>query len=176
MTLRPTTESKVLTLWGCVSVAKTSGKITKVNNVLSVDSEHGLVFGYAIVSKTRDDHDGEFEDYYDLNVDQDGVHKGKRVPEHITEDAMFKAAVEASESGVQMAANVQHAGDDVGSYYFMLPVTEEMAKALDWKVKKTGLVVGYHPGDDEVLQKFKDGTYTGFSIEGQRVEYEEEDA
>jgi hypothetical protein len=49
------------------------------------------VFGYAIVSKTRDTFDGEFEDYYDLNVDTDGVHKGQRVPENITEDAMFKA-------------------------------------------------------------------------------------
>lgn len=151
-------------------------QIVKVSDVISVDAEHGLVFGYAIVSKTRPDFTSEFEDYYDLNVDQDGVHKGQRVPEHITEDAMFKAAVEASATGIQMAGNVQHAGPDVGSYYFMLPVTEEMAKALDWQVKKTGLVVGYHPGDDEVLAKFKDGTFTGFSIEGQRVDYEEVDA
>lgn len=157
-------------------MATAASKIVKVNDVISVDAEHGLVFGYAIVCKTRDTHDGEFEDYYDLNVDAEGVHKGKRVPEHITEDAMFKAAVDASESGVQMAANVQHAGDDVGSYYFMLPVTEEMAKSLDWQVKKTGLVVGYHPGDPDVLAKFKNGTLTGFSIEGERVEYEEVEA
>jgi hypothetical protein len=104
------------------------------------------------------------------------VHKGKRVPEHITEDAMFKAAVDAAESGLQMAGNVQHAGDDVGAYYFMFPVTEEIAKALDWQVTKTGLVVGYHPGDDDVLAKFKDGSFTGFSIEGARVEYEEVEA
>lgn len=154
-------------------MAQAVTKIVKVNDVISVDSEHGLVFGYAIVCKTRDTFEGEFEDYYDLNIDADGVHKGQRVPEHITEDAMFKAAVDASESGVQMAGNVQHAGPDVGSYYFMLPVTEEMAKSLDWQIKKTGLVVGYHPGDEEVLKKFKDGTYTGFSIEGARVEYEE---
>lgn len=158
-------------------MAQAVTKIVKVNDVINVDSEHGLVFGYAIVCKTRESHDGEFTDYYDLNVDTEGVHKGKRVPEHITEDGMFKAAVDAAESGMQMAGNVQHAGGDVGAYYFMLPVTEEMAKALDWQVKKTGLVVGYHPGDDEVLTKFKDGTYTGFSIEGARVEYEElEDA
>jgi hypothetical protein len=157
-------------------VAQAVTKIVKVNDVINVDSEHGLVFGYAIVSKTRDTHDGEFEDYYDLNVDTDGVHKGKRVPEHITEDGMFKAAVDAAESGLQMAGNVQHAGDDVGAYYFMFPVTEEIAKALDWQVKKTGLVVGYHPGDDEVLTKFKDGTFCWFSIEGARVEYEEVEA
>lgn len=155
------------------AVAKVGDKIVKVNDVINVDDEHGLVFGYAIVSKTRDEFDGEFEDYYDLNIDQDGIHKGERVPEHITEDAMFKAAVDAAETGMQMAGNDMHAGPDVGSYYFMLPVTEEMAKALDWQVKKTGLVVGYHPADDDVLAKFKNGTYTGFSIEGARVEYDE---
>jgi hypothetical protein len=154
-------------------VAKVGDKIVKVNDVINVDAEHGLVFGYAIVSKTRADFDGEFEDYYDLNVDQDGLHKGQRVPEHITEEAMFKAAVDAAETGMQMAGNDMHAGPDVGSYYFMLPVTEEMAKALGWQVKKTGLVVGYHPADEDVLAKFKNGTYTGFSIEGARVEYDE---
>lgn len=148
-------------------------KIVKVGGDLQVDTEHGLVFGYAIVSKNRATVDDEFEDYYDLNVDQEGIHKGKRVPEHITEDAMFKAAVDAAETGMQMPGNEQHAGPDVGSYYFMFPVTEEIAKALGWQVTKTGLVVGYHPGDDDVLAKFKDGTYTGFSIEGARVEYEE---
>lgn len=157
-------------------MTKAATKIVKVNDVINVDSEHGLVFGYAIVSKTREAFDGEFTDYYDLNVDTEGVHKGQRVPEHITEDAMFKAAVDAAETGLQMAGNVQHAGADVGAYYFMLPVTEEMAKALDWQVKKTGLVVGYHPNDAEVLQKFKDGTFTGFSIEGARVDYEEVEA
>lgn len=157
-------------------MAQAVTKIVKVNDVINVDSEHGLVFGYAIVCKTAEEHGGEFTDYYDLNVDTDGVHKGKRVPEHITEDGMFKAAVDAAESGLQMAGNVQHAGDDVGAYYFMFPVTEEIAKALDWQVKKTGLVVGYHPGDDEVLAKFKDGSFSGFSIEGARVEYEEVDA
>lgn len=153
-------------------MAKVGEKIVKVNDVLSVDSEHGLVFGYAIVSKVRADFESDFEDYYDLNVDTDGVLKGQRVPEHITEDAMFKAAVDAAEAGM-LPGNDMHAGPDVGSYYFLLPVTEEMAKALDWQVKKTGLVVGYHPGDDDVLAKFKNGTYTGFSIEGARVDYEE---
>lgn len=157
-------------------VAEVSSKIVKVNDVINVDEEHGLVFGYAIVSKVRNDK-GDLEDYYDLNVDTDGVLKGQRVPEHITEEAMFKAAVDAAESGVQMAGNDMHAGPDVGSYYFMFPVTDEIAKSLGWQVERTGLVVGYHPADEDVLAKFKNGTYTGFSIEGARVDYEElEDA
>lgn len=158
-------------------MGKIPTKIIKVNDVINVDAEHGLVFGYAIVCKVRDTFDGEFEDYYDLNVDRDGVHKGQRVPENITEPCMFDASVELAKSGIQMAGNVNHEGEDVGSYYFMFPVTEEMAKSLDWQVKKTGLVVGYAPQNDDVLAKFKDGTFTGFSIEGARVDYEElEDA
>lgn len=150
------------------------GKIIKVNDVLNVDEDHGLVFGYAIVCKTLNAQ-GVFEDYYDLNVDTEGVHKGKRVPEHITEVAMFKAAVDAAETGAQTPGNDMHAGPDVGSYYFMFPVTTEIAKALGWQVEKTGLVVGYHPANDDILAKFKNGTYTGFSIEGARVDYEEID-
>ena len=152
----------------------TSAKIVKVNDVINVDAEHGLVFGYAIVSKVADD-DGNLEDYYDLNVDTDGVYKGKRVPENITEEAMFKAAVDAAATGFQLPGDVNHAGPDVGEYYFMFPVTTEIAKALDWTVKKTGLVVGYHPGDDAVLEKFKSGELTGFSITGERVEFVEEE-
>jgi hypothetical protein len=145
-------------------LADLQNKIVKVNDVISVDEEHGLVFGYAIVSKIANAA-GELEDYYDLNVDQDGVHKGQRVPEHITESV-----------GTHVPGNDMHAGPDVGSYYFMFPVTTEIAKALGWEVKKTGLVVGYHPGDDAMLAKFKNGTYTGFSIEGERVTAEEIEA
>lgn len=149
-----------------------AGRIIKVNETISVDEEHGLVFGYAIVCKVRNDA-GELEDYYDLNIDTDGVHKGKLVPENVTEDGMFKCAVDAQAAGAQLPGNDMHEGPDVGSYYFMFPVTTEIAKALGWEVEKTGLVVGYHPGDADVLAKFKNNTYTGFSIEGARVAYEE---
>lgn len=152
-----------------------ASKIIKVNDVINVDEEHGLVFGYAITCKVRNAQ-GVLEDYFDLNVDTDGVHKGKPVPENITENCMFKAAVDAAETGMQMPGNDMHEGPDVGSYYFMFPVTEEIAKALGWTVEKTGLVVGYHPGDEAVLAKFRNGTYKGFSIEGERVAYEMDEA
>lgn len=136
------------------------------SRIAKVDTAHGLVIGYAIVCKL----DGE--DYYDLNVDTEGVHKGKRVPEHITEDAMFKAAVDAASCGVHMVGNDMHEGPDTGSYYFMFPLTTEIAKALDITAKRTGLLVAYKP-EPEVLAKFQDGTYTGFSIEGARVQHHE---
>jgi hypothetical protein len=144
-------------------------KILKVSEVLSVDEEHGIVIGWGIVCKV----DGE--PYYDLNIDTDGVHKGKRVPEHITEDAMFKAAAEAVSDGL-LAGNEMHDGPDSGHYCFLFPLTDAIAKALDITTKRTGLLLGYKP-EPEVLAKFKNGTYTGFSIEGARVEFEElEDA
>jgi hypothetical protein len=145
----------------------TDQPLVKVNDVLSVDEEQGVVIGWAIVCKM----DGE--DYYDLNVDRDGVHKGKRVPEHITEDAMFKGAAEAVSEGL-LAGNEMHEGPDTGHFVFLFPMTTQIAKALDITTKRTGLLVGYKP-EPEVLQKFKDGTYTGFSMEGGRVAYEEEE-
>lgn len=151
-----------------VSSGSPSMKKYNVGEVAGVDEAHGLVFGFAIVC-TKDG-----EDYYDLNVDLEGIHKGKAVPEHITEDAMFKAAADAAEVGVQMPGNDMHAGPDTGSYWFMFPLTTEIAKAMDITTTRTGLMVGYKPEPD-VLEKFKDGTYTGFSIEGARVTIEEVD-
>lgn len=149
------------------------GKITKVNEIVGVDEGHGLVFGYAIVTKVRND-EGVLEDYYDLNVDTDGVHKGKRVPENITDDAVLDSYVEVRKSAEQLPGNDMHEGENTGVYYDLFPMTEEIAKSLDIVVKRTGLLCVYKPEPD-VLKKFKDGTYTGFSIEGDRVDYEEVD-
>lgn len=156
-------------------MAKVPQQIVKVNDVIGVDDGHGLVFGYAIVTKVRNA-DGDLEDYYDLNVDQEGVHKGKRVPENITDEAMLEAYVDVRKASTDLPGNEQHAGPDTGVYYDLFPLTEEIAKSLDITVKRTGLLCVYKPEAD-VLAKFKDGTYTGFSIEGARVDYEEsEDA
>lgn len=127
--------------------------------VAKIDESLGLVFGWAIVCKI----DGE--DYYDLNIDKDGT----RVPEHITEDAMTKAALGLMEAGAP--GNEMHAGPDVGHYPFVFPMTTEIAKAMGIETEKTGLMVAYKP-TPAVLQKFRDGTYSGFSIEGRRVKSE----
>ena len=47
----------------------------------------------------------------------------------------------------------------------------EIAKSLGITTERTGLLLAYRPAP-EVLAKFKDGTYTGFSIEGARVQHE----
>lgn len=128
--------------------------------LFKVDEDLGLVFGWAIVCKV----DGK--DYYDLNVDPDGT----RVPEHIPEDAMLKAATDFMQTA--RPGNEMHAGPDTGTFAFAWPMTAEIAKAMGVKTKQTGLMVAYK-AEPAVLKKFKDGTYTGFSIEGARINNEE---
>lgn len=154
-------------------MALVPSKIVKSNDIIDVDDDTGVVYGWAIVCKFRKSYDDEFEDYYDLNIDTQGVYKGQRVPECFVEGAMYGAAIDIAKSGMQMVGNDMHEGPDIGRYYFVFPLTEKMAKGLEIQSKRTGLIVGYHPGDEAILKKFKDGTYTGFSVEGARVEYEE---
>lgn len=154
-------------------MTKISDQIVKVNDVLSVDEGHGIVVGYAIVTKVRDDA-GVLQDYFDLNVDVDGIHKGEAVPENITDEAVLEAYIDVRKAAQPLPGNDMHAGPDTGVYYDLFPMTEEIAKSLDIVVKRTGMLCVYKPEPD-VLAKFKDGTYTGFSIEGARVQYEEID-
>lgn len=140
-------------------------QLVKVNEVTNVDSEHGLVFGFAIVSTV----DGE--PYFDLNVDVDGVHKGQRVPENIPDEAVLECYVDVRKTRDRLPGNDMHSGPDTGDYD-LFPLTAEIAKALGITTKRTGLLCIYRP-EPAVLAKFKDGTYTGFSIEGGRTEIEE---
>jgi len=146
-------------------VTDKAGQLLKVNDVLAVDEEHGIVVGWAIVC-TKDG-----QPYYDLNVDRDGVRKGERVPEHITKSAVIKALIDAAQVGV-MAGNEMHEGPETGQFVGMFYMDADIAKSLGMTTTTEGLLVQYKP-EPEVLAKFKNGTYTGFSIEGARVEFEE---
>lgn len=131
------------------------GLVEKDVRVIKVSEELGLVFGWAIVCKV----DGR--DYYDQNIDRDTL---ERVPEHIPESVMMKAASIFMGDG-NRPGNEMHQGPDLGQFVFAFPLTTEIAKALDIETRKTGLLVAFKP-TESVLQKFKDGTYRGFSIEG----------
>lgn len=137
---------------------------TKSFKIAKIDESLGLVFGWAIVCKVNG------QDYYDLNIDHDGPYAGKRVPEHITEEAMTKAAADFMETA--RPGNELHVGPDVGTYVFAFPMTTDVAKAMGIQTEKTGLMVAYKAPPD-VIAKFRDGTYTGFSIEGRRLAIEE---
>lgn len=123
------------------NVSKFAGKA----QVVKVDSNLGLVFGFAIVSTL----DGE--PYFDKQGD------------HIPEDAMLKAATDFMEHS--RIAKEMHAGDQKGSVVFAFPLTADIAKSLGIETKQTGLLIAMKP-TEEVLTKFKEGTYTGFSIGG----------
>ena len=119
--------------------------------VMKVNSELGLVFGFAVVSTE----DGK--PYFD--------HQG----DHIPEDAMLKAAADFMEHS--RIAKEMHAGDQQGSVVFAFPLTMDIAKALGIETKQTGLLIAMKPSAG-VLAKFQDGTYTGFSIGGTYGEME----
>jgi hypothetical protein len=136
--------------------------------IAKVDDELGVVLGWAIVCKVKG------EDYYDLNIDHDGPHAGKPVPEHVPEPTMAKAGLQFVDSGA--IGNEMHEGPDVGSYPFVFPMSSDAFAKLfgtDDVPPKTGLLVGYRPPSD-VLAKFKSGEYRGFSIEGSRISFEEQ--
>lgn len=123
-------------------------------DVLKVDDQLGLVFGFGIVCKR----DGE--DYYDLQGD------------HIPEEAMVKAAADFMLNS-RVAGDMHRAKD--GQVVFAFPLTEDVAKAFDIQTPITGLMVAIQPSED-VLTKFRSGEYTGFSIGGVRVAEEVVDA
>lgn len=120
--------------------------------VCKVDSSLGLVFGWAIVCSE----DGE--PYFDVQGD------------HIPEQSMIKAATDFMANS--RAAKEMHRGDETGQILYAFPMTSDIAKALDIETKRTGLLIGMKPSP-EVLGKFKDGSYTGFSIGGDYIENEE---
>ena len=122
--------------------------------VLKVDRQLGLVFGWAMVSKVSN------VDYWDT---QD---------EHIPEDAMLEAATEFMQNS--RVTTEMHQDPDGGSVVFAFPLTTEIAKAYGIESPQTGLMIAAKPGP-EALEKFASGEYTGFSIGGIRLVSEEVD-
>ena len=122
-------------------------KVTKVVENL------GLVFGWAIISKI----DGE--PYYDLQND------------HIPEDTVIKSATEFMLSG--RTAKEMHVGEAKGVIVFAFPMITDIAEAFGITTKQTGLMIGMRPDSRDVLEKYRTGEYTGFSVGGLRLEDEE---
>ena len=122
--------------------------------VLKVDRELGLVFGWAIVCKIAG------EPYFD------------RQDDHIPEDAMLEAATDFMQKSTRRNTEM-HRVDD-GTVVFAFPLTSEIAKVYEIQTPQTGLMIAVKPSAD-VLEKFASGEYTGFSIGGVRLEDEEVD-
>jgi hypothetical protein len=126
--------------------------VISTSEILKVSDELGLVFGFAMVSKDRQE-DGTFTEHWDLQE------------HHIPEDVVVKSATDFMQS--EREAHDMHAGPDSkhGQVLFAFPLTEDIAKALDIQTPRTGLLIGMKPSA-AVLAKFKSGEYTGFSIGG----------
>lgn len=122
---------------------------------LKVDEELGLVMGWAIISLANG------EPYFDKQGD------------YIPENSMLEAATEFMLNS--RIAGDMHDGDSHGRIVFAWPMTTEIAKAFEFDVSTTGLMIAMKPDNEEMLEKFRDGTYTGFSIGGTRIEDEEVD-
>jgi hypothetical protein len=121
------------------------------SDFMKVNDELGLVMGFAIIC-TDEDITGADKRYFDLHGD------------HIPEDAMTKASADFMLNS--RAGKVMHSGDDVGDIVFAFPMTQDIAKEFGIQTRRTGLMIGWKPRDRAVLSKFRDGTFTGFSIGG----------
>ena len=125
--------------------------------VAKVDETLGLVMGWAIICKEGD------EPYFDTQGD------------HIPEDAMLVAATDFAKSA-RVACDMHDRDDQgqvvkAGTVVFIWPMTEDIAKSFKIKTNKTGLMIAMAP-EAGMLEKFKTGELTGFSIGGRRDEDE----
>ena len=123
-----------------------------VATLIKVDDALGLVFGWGLVCKV----DGE--DYYDVQGD------------NITEPGMVEATTDFMLNA--RVAKEMHKGDQIGAIVHSFPLTTEIAAAMDIVTKRTGWMVAMKPDSDETLEKFRNGSLTGFSIGGWHIEDE----
>ncbi len=114
--------------------------------------DEGLVLGWAIICKEHG------EPYFDLQGD------------HITELAMLRASTDFAENS--RVAKDMHRDGQAGTVVHTFPMTTDIAKAFGVQTDRTGLMIAMRP-DEEMLDKFKSGELTGFSIGGVRGEDEE---
>jgi hypothetical protein len=127
------------------------GVLDKISffKVEAISDELGVVYGKAIVCTENG------EAYYDLQGD------------HIPENSMEHSGLEFGLG--ERIGKEMHRGERKGSFPFLMPITAETKKAFGIECNWTGLAAGFKPDTPELLGKFKDGTYKGFSIGGKRL-------
>lgn len=137
-------------------------KFAKSFEFAKVDSKLGLVMGWGIVCTEGG------EPYYDLTKteDTDG--------DHIPDDAMLEMATDFMLHS--RIAKEMHAGEAKGAVAHSFPLTKDAADAFGILCERTGWMVAVKFDDAEVLAKFADGTYSGFSIGGILTAWDEVEA
>lgn len=86
---------------------------------------------------------------------------------------MLKASLDFMQG--QRIVGDMHKEEEGGQVVFAFPMTTDIAKSLGIVTKTTGLLIAIKPKNQKTLEKFKDGTYNGFSIGGERITDEEVD-
>ena len=130
----------------------TAAEFRYTGRIEKVDSELGLVFGWLMISKIREEEGGPLVDYVDHHGD------------NITDEGILK-------SGADFMLNSrmqddQHGEEMTGQAVFAFPMTEEIAKIYGFEnPPMTGLMFAAKPSPGS-LQKWKTGEFKGFSIGG----------
>lgn len=144
----PRTPAKVLSSVAAAKDSMPNDRFEITCQVAKVHADLGLVFGWAMICK---DESGVYIDLQDDNI---------------PEEAMLRAVTKFAK-GARMAKEM-HVGDGRGTVLFLMPLTGEVAKSLDITCPRTGLVIGMAP-DGDMLEKFRSGELSGFSIGGRRI-------
>lgn len=120
-------------------------KVLKVQG----DGDLGLVLGWAII------------------CEEDGVPYFDTQDDHIPEASMLKAATDFAMNSRVLGD--MHRSAEGGSVVHTWPMTKDIAEAFGITTKTTGLMIAVKPATSEMLEKFRSGEYTGFSIGGRRL-------
>lgn len=134
-------------------VEKEVKKRFQFSEILKIDDELGIVFGWGVICKEAG------EDYFDVQGD------------NADEDGLIEASADFMEHS-RVTKEMHRGGERGGGVVFAFPLTTDIAKAFEIVTETTGLMIGIRP-DTEMLEKFKSGELRGFSIGGIRLEDEE---
>lgn len=117
------------------------------DNVIKVDAERRLVFGWAQVCTKNG------AEYFDTD--------NQHIPESVTLDAW----ADFMRNG--RVNKAMHSGDQVGDVAFAFPAYDDIFKSLGLQIgDQSGIIVGVYVQDDDVLNKYHTGVYKGFSVGG----------
>lgn len=144
--------------WGAVKRSyrqDSAGAWHRIEKVLKVDAERQYVFGWASVAITKDGQ--QVEDLQGDLIDVEDL-----------ENAAYEFALDYRGTGVM------HQGDVVGQLIESFMVTPDKLEAMGLApdALPQGHWVGFHIPDAEVFGKIKDGSFSGFSIQGDAVREE----
>lgn len=120
--------------------------VTKTADILKVDTERRIVWGWASVCTMKG------ETVTDLQGDRIAPAQMEKMADRFMRSAR--------------AAKAMHYGDDVGEVIHSFPMTKELADAFGIQSEREGWITGTYVKSDEEWDKVRNGTYKGLSIGG----------